>query len=161
MWFLIDYRDERGKSIEEHENYPPFGDWSSCSPGYASREELIKGQGIPLEPCKECGEPFGTNYVESTKARQLEHNLCFGCLLWTERMNDPINNPDRYLIAEHKFYSIADENMKGPRGFGGSRWTFKRISDDKIITSTNVWYGGDIPEHFWDRIPDTATIIRE
>jgi hypothetical protein len=62
------------------------------------------------------------------------------------------------MIVDHKWYTIGNERDTGGfRGFGGSKFTFDK--NLTIIDSTNVWFGGDIPKHFWDRIPNNAIMV--
>jgi len=87
----------------------------------------------------------------------IKRNMCFSCDLWTNRIED--SNKDNKMIVDHIFYSVAREDDKSSsRGFGGAKFTF--VKNGKTIISTNVWYGGDIPHHFWTRTPDNAIIVK-
>jgi hypothetical protein len=69
-------------------------------------------------------------------------------------------DPAKQLIADGQFYSIGSENAHcGARGFGGRRFRFRRLADDSIVESTNMWSGGTIPPAWRDRLPDTAVML--
>ena len=147
--------------IIESEEYPVMcsngGKWTSCTGGYNSREELIKGRGIPENPCVECDNIFDTNYYENEK--MIERNMCFSCNLWTDRISEATKQ--KVMIVNHSMYTIGpeDTSISRFRGFGGHKFVF--IRDDVRYESTNVWSGGKIPVHFRDRIKDNAIILKE
>lgn len=107
----------------------------------------------PDVTCKECGVTHKAKYVEEVKNRMLKESLCFKCLHWTRWME---NASDPNVVrVNHKHYYIGDEMARGMRGFGGSEWNIV-FHDGRKITSTNLWFQGDIPKHFTDRLPDNA-----
>lgn len=70
-------------------------------------------------------------------------------------------DPARELVADGRFYSVGDENApRGARGFGGRKFTFRRLADGSVVESTNMWSGGTIPPAWRDRLPDTAVMLQ-
>ena len=70
-------------------------------------------------------------------------------------------DPAKNLVADGRFYTIGSENEhRGARGFGGRRFTFRRLADDSVVESTNMWSGGTIAPAWRDRLPDTAVMIQ-
>lgn len=71
-------------------------------------------------------------------------------------------NPNDAVVKGH-FYSIGPENPRTPRkyrGFGGDRYVV-RFNDGRMVTSTNMWYAGTIPEQFRGQLPDNAEFVKE
>jgi hypothetical protein len=84
--------------------------------------------------------------------------LCFECNYWADAMESVRRNPERALVANGRFYVIADESAPKPHGFNGRKMIF-RLYDETVIESTNVWNGSQVPPGFRGEMPDTATII--
>ena len=104
--------------------------------------------------CVECGE---TKSVHSGDIKRLvAEQLCFTCNFWREKvaMRD---NPNVARI-EGKHYMIEDEHSNS-RGFGGDRFVIF-FADGRRVETHNLWFQGDIPAHFRNRLPDNATFER-
>lgn len=160
-WFMLEEVNLGKTEIVQSESYPEtFTDgtrWSSRSRGYDTKEALLKGEGILDKPCVCCGSLVSTNYVEDMKAQLIRKNMCFACNVWDERSRNIKKNN---IIANYTWYTLGDEDGTGPfRGFGGNQFQFLK-NDDVLITSTNVWYGGEIPPRWRDKIPNNAILIK-
>lgn len=106
-------------------------------------------------PCTVCGETgFHRNYMGETGKRMKETGECFSCAHWGQRADNP---PE--LVIDHYIYSIGPE--PGPNfdrrflGMAGRRFTIE-FFDGRKVTTHNLWSGGEVPERFRDRIPNTA-----
>lgn len=103
--------------------------------------------------CKLCGSP-----IEFWRE---DEDTCFSCDLWTIRQTE-VSLPETVIAEDgnggRTFYSIGDENCKSPfRGFGGAHVTI-HFFDGRVVKSSNLWCGGDIPERFYDKYPINASI---
>lgn len=156
MWFI--FENEISQLIIEAETYPPMkidGIYYTSSRGYKDKEELDKA--LLPEPCVICGRRVHHNFMEPVKQQMIAKNMCFSCNLWDNRASE---SPDNRMIVRHSMYTVSDEKASHfMRGFGGARFKFKSLKDGKVTESTNVWFGGDIPKYFWERMPDNAEMI--
>lgn len=100
--------------------------------------------------CPVCGrvlQPYEEHYLD-------EKGECFECSLWRERLS-LLGNPD-VAIIDGTFYTIGDENSTDPfRGFGGDKFVIK-FKDGREVTTTNLWCGGEISEHWRPQFPNNA-----
>jgi len=97
--------------------------------------------------CPTCGK-------ESNEYSVKKHKECFECSLWRERL--PLVGKPNTAIIDGTFYTIGDENDLSPfRGFGGDKFVI-RFKDGREITTTNLWYGGQISDAWKDKFPDNA-----
>jgi hypothetical protein len=151
MWYLCHNDDEQ--VLIESDEFPGFGKWWSVVGGYDTKEELFIKRCILDKPCVCCGNLVDTHYSEPLKSQMTRKNMCFACNIWDER-KDMIE--ERHMIANGVFYSIGDEKTLY-KGFGGKEFVF--MKEGKIVTSTNVWYGGKIPQRFRNALPDNAVLL--
>ena len=105
--------------------------------------------------CPTCGQELGAaSFIGSDERSVKEHGECFECALWRERL-PLVGNPDTAII-DGTFYTIDDENDPSPfRGFGGDKFVIK-FKDGREVTTTNLWCGGHIPEHWKPQFPNNA-----
>lgn len=104
--------------------------------------------------CEVCGK-------EIEKSKQLHKVLCSSKCFTTDFWNDITTHKDEYVIINGRSYYVADENATGPfRGFDGSLFKIKKHSGE-IITTTNLWWQGSIPEEFREKIPNNAEWYKE
>lgn len=111
---------------------------------------------IECEPyaCIECGKHEAAKYLNNEK--MVSRRLCFFCNFWTNHANNPNG-----IRVNGKHYTIGAEHPKTERhlrGFCGDKFHFRK-HDGAEIVSTNVWFQGDIPERFRERMPDNAVIV--
>ena len=101
--------------------------------------------------CPTCKKEIGTSVSEDSIKEKGE---CFECALWRERL-PLVGNPD-VAIIDGTMYTIGDENDPSPfRGFGGDKFVIN-FKDGRKVTTTNLWCGGDISEHWRPQFPDNA-----
>jgi hypothetical protein len=113
----------------------------------------------PDVTCVECGEEDDANYVDSTRALMLRDQRCFTCYFWLGHIESDRSNA---VVASGTHYRIQPDSKTGfAVGFGGAEFRFRPIAGGDDIVSHNVWYQGEIPERFRDRLPDTHTLIRD
>lgn len=69
---------------------------------------------------------------------------------------------DEHIIIDDECYTIGNEEAGkwSTRGYGGKKFIIKK-SDDTIITTTNLWHNGNVPERFKELLPNNATFIEE
>ena len=103
--------------------------------------------------CPTCGKEIGTSV--SDERSLIENGECFSCSIWRERLS-LVGRPD-IAIIDGTFYTIGDENDPSPfRGFGGDKFVIK-FKDGREVTTTNLWCGGNIDEHWKSQFPDNAS----
>lgn len=112
--------------------------------------------------CAECRTPvFGEaikKWAADVRVRLDERKLCFGCLIWTEHLEE---KSSRIVRVKGVQYRIGEKTSAPDhcKGFGGSRYKIK-FFDGRKEESTNLWCNGDIPPHFRDRMPDNAEFVK-
>lgn len=146
---IIEEYSENMKTISQG------GPYWMISTSYDSKEALLIGERVAAEPCKMCGQYFNTHYANNE--RMIEKNLCFGCNFWDAM----VERNDR-IIANHTCYKDGGNKPSGDRscmGFGGAQWKI-RMNDGRLIETNNLWHNGEIPKHFWERMPDNAVILQ-
>ena len=105
--------------------------------------------------CKICGKEENISmFYPDTQKKLRKNGLCFSCQLWQERL-PLVNNPE-VAIIDGTFYTIGDENDSSQfRGFGGDKFVI-HFKDGREVTTTNLWCGGDISEHWKPKFPNNA-----
>lgn len=108
--------------------------------------------------CPACGiEDFHVHYSGDVAARMKATNECFTCAFWEIRCaaGEPI-------VIEAHVYGIGREpGPHTPRwdlGMGGRRFDIE-FFDGRRVTTHNLWSGGEIPERYRSRLPDTARFL--
>lgn len=117
--------------------------------------------------CLKCGfENPHLAYGEPVKSQMRGRQLCFSCNFWINRIEKFDEDGDRtYLTVDGAVYSfytkepMVDKSKHGFLGFGGRVWWIYFPSTDTRIKTNNLWHGGDVPEHFRDRIKDNAEFL--
>ena len=108
--------------------------------------------------CRKCSEDIELHYGNGFNNKLKELEICFNCDFWYEKVENV--NHINSLRIEREHYWIGEEKTNsglGFRGFGGRKFKIKK--GDKIITTTNLWHQGKIPEHFKELLPDNAEFI--
>jgi hypothetical protein len=94
----------------------------------------------------------------------------FNALFWAVKVewlnNGDINsNGEKVVRINGEHYVIGSENAPGSfRGFGGRKFVIKFIDGnhkDKIVTTTNLWCQGDIPEELRHILKDNAIFLKD
>ena len=156
MWYILENSEKQ--EICERDVRPNFQDgdtfWTRLSPGYSSYEDLIEKNKILDEPCVCCGRKTITTY--HNRDSLVKKNMCFGCDIWDERSKH--QNNDNVMIVNGDWYTVGPEDKNNKmRGFGGRKFVF--VKNGKMVESTNVWFGGEIPQIWKSKIKDNASII--
>lgn len=108
----------------------------------------------PWVTCVECGVQDQAAYTSPTKEKMVERSLCFMCLFWTEKVESSKSNT---FVYKGHHYTIGDEDTKGTRGNYGRRYMVA-FFDGRHVLTRNLWHQGAIPDHFRDRLPNTAVM---
>lgn len=105
--------------------------------------------------CPTCNKELGTDsFISSDERSMRKDGECFECAIWRERLS-LVGNPNTAII-DGTFYTIGDENSKDPfRGFGGNKFVI-RFKDGRVVTTTNLWCGGHIPDVWKSKFLDNA-----
>ena len=107
--------------------------------------------------CRMCGSLEDT--TRWTNGPKLEEKqLCFSCNFWDEIVPS-YNKGEHFVDQNNGCYVIGNENPKATyfRGFGGAKTTIT-FNDGRIVKSTNLWFRGDVPEHFKTLLPPNAQL---
>lgn len=129
--------------------------WTMIAGGFNSVEELHEKCKILPESCKECSHLISTTYNEPHKSEMISRNICLRCNIWTNKLNT-LPDPNCFVV-NGGVYNVKP-NIDGPggfKGFGGREFRF--IKNSVLTISHNVWFNGQVPVHFKDRIKDNAT----
>jgi len=172
-------------TLEHNEEYDYFGISHEQSPeGGKHGMSLGKDERVAREawrellaksPCRECGEPPFGKYMEPTQSDMEKRGLCFSCNHWTDVVAE--TKPGRAVIAGF-IYSIGEDELSIARrcgwpaaagrlrsdyrhvlGHGGAEFSIE-FFDGSQRTTTNLWAGGQIPDHFRERLPDNARFLK-
>jgi hypothetical protein len=80
-------------------------------------------------------------------------DMCFLCNYW----HDALAQPDKLIINGCIYFDCGWSNS-GCLGFGGRKFTYRKLTPDSLpITTNNLWNGARIPE-LW-HMPDNAEFI--
>lgn len=90
--------------------------------------------------------------------RLSKSDVCFSCDFW-QRYVENRDAADRVRI-NGSHYIIGEEDARGERGCGGSKFIIEFTNGRRVITR-NLWVQGKIPAHFREQLPDNAQFIRE
>ena len=128
---------------------------------YLFAQQWAKHFVVHLEPapevriCTECGVYFVPNLDSDA---YIDHN-CFNCSFWLEKIDmDPVDKREQTII--NGVHMMACPSTDGPfQGMGGRQHIFEYFDDGRMVFCDNVWYQGEIPERFRDRLPDNARVV--
>lgn len=114
--------------------------------------ETVIGHPSACTVCK--AEGFSTSYMDCEEKRRMDRDgLCFKCAFWslkTERKHPTIINGI--------FYGPGNRTSGEFRGMGGRRFDIEYF-DGRRITTFDLWCGGEIPDVWRDKLPDTAKFL--
>ena len=106
--------------------------------------------------CKVCGSlEDSTRWINGNTL--VKKQLCQTCNFWDEIV--PSYNKGQHFVDQNNgCYFIGNENSKDYfRGFGGAKTTIT-FNDGRIVKSTNLWFRGDVPQHFRSLLPINAKL---
>lgn len=76
---------------------------------------------------------------------------------WEEKIAN--KNNQNQVVYNHNVYYIGDG--KGlSKGFDGDTFEIT-FNDGRIVITDDLWYNGELPKEFWDKLPDNAKSIKE
>jgi hypothetical protein len=104
--------------------------------------------------CCLCGEHEEAHYVGNK--RMVDAKLCFTCNFW-----DELTTQASKTIRIEGTHYMNGPNAKKPHkynGFAGRKFTIK-MNSGEIIETCDLWYQGEIPTRFRDKMPDNATFV--
>lgn len=106
--------------------------------------------------CKTCGK---YTFRRLMPHAYLNGENCHTCSYWFKKATYGPERRERQVIVNHTHYMIGEE-FEGPgfRGLGG-RGLAIGFLDGRVVITSNLWHQGEIPEHFWDLLPDNANFI--
>ena len=113
---------------------------------------------FPEYKCVECGTEGDANKFLRDVARSLfEQKLCFTCHHWA-RLLELADDP-KTVRAKGHHYRIGPEGEPFS-GFAGTKFVVK-FYDGRVVTTTNLWHQGEIPERFRGRMLDNAVFEKD
>jgi hypothetical protein len=108
----------------------------------------------PVRVCNGCGkENYSASYSPNCAEKKLidSMGICFDCAFWEVRAK-----LTHETVIDHYLYGVGDQPKGGKyNGMGGRRFDIEYF-DGRVVTTYDLWAGGEIPERFRGRIPDTA-----
>jgi hypothetical protein len=113
--------------------------------------------------CRECKTVFDTSRTSGGLALK-ERGLCFDCNFWTEKVDwaeagDLSSGRKVARVLGHHYIISPDQADLRSAGMGGRKCQVRFTSGPHAgaeITTRNLWFQGEIPDHFRDRLPDNA-----
>jgi hypothetical protein len=158
--YVLEKDGHTARIISEDESKIRFRDHNYCvmTGAYNSLEELLKS--ADMRPsCSCCGNIYITTFHEPVRSEMLKRNMCHGCNLWTNRI-DEIKGKGNVMIAGGYYYTVYPDAPNAYfKGHGGREFKFEILATGTTIISHNVWSGGRIPEHMKHLLSDNAKIL--
>jgi hypothetical protein len=111
---------------------------------------------MPQLFCEICGKEIEQSQYMNADLCSSE---CFHKHFWNELIE--IKDDPNVVRVNGEHYYIGDENApKGAfRGFDGAEFVIK-FNNGSMVTTTNLWYNGEIPEDYQKELPDNAVFIK-
>lgn len=122
-----------------------------------SPESIFGGDNPHLDSrivCRSCSQEEHIRWGAGVNRWLFHEKLCFDCDFWLEYVERASESTSIRVDGRH--YIIGDEQAVSIfRGHGGREFRIE-FKDGRIVTSTNLWQQGEIPERFRDKLPDNA-----
>lgn len=122
--------------------------------------------------CLECGfENPNINYGGGYREQLKERKLCFTCNHWTNYIERTdlltswkVDTERTRIVVNGHAYSFDTnqpfkDKSRGLLGYGGRVWWIYFPSSDTRVKTNDLWHGGEVPEHFRDRIRNNAEFL--
>lgn len=125
------------------------------------------GKSVTSDPGSSSYETDTSHFIESRLTEIMrEKSCCFSCAVWFRRIKETpstIADGNVSVIVNHEAYIVHPFMEGGLKGFvGHSGFIFRfQMNDGTVIRSNNVWTQGNVPEIFWEDIPNNARRITE
>ena len=106
--------------------------------------------------CKMCGSLEDSSRWINGKTLK-KKQLCHNCNFWDEIVPS-YNKGQHFVDQKNNCYYIGNENSKDSfRGFDGAKTTIT-FNNGRVVNSTNLWFRGEVPEHFRKLLPQNAKL---
>jgi hypothetical protein len=132
---------------------------------YFENLECLRCRDRSVLSCRECGMPDQARYMQPIRDQMLERELCFGCRLWLERIEElhaGTADGSHVLVdqnwALHSFSSTGWGSPSSSKGYGGARWVVRLNEGAQEFKTDSLWCGGTVPEWFRERLPQSGTV---
>jgi hypothetical protein len=135
---------------------------------FAKTAKFVKNEGEfsylpPVKHCVECGSEIKMDNVWWRFAETMvEYKICQSCSHWIDQLL--LRNENCVVVEENgqrHHYRIGEEvsgRSQWGKGYGGSKSVI-RFFDGHVVTTTNLWHQGQIPERFFDHFPVNAEFV--
>jgi hypothetical protein len=116
----------------------------------------LRGKFDHEDRCGECGKFIEYEGFVGFERKRAPLPFCWDCKFWLER----IPMKDRQFVAGDPtvFYGIGTKTRPSSGNGYAGRWFTVTFNDGRIVETCDLWFGGDIPERFQDRLPVNATL---
>lgn len=113
--------------------------------------------------CVECGMLEADHWIEGVGDKLRARSLCHSCDLWVDRIAEIATGGRAQPVINGTFYGYDPKRPmhggdKSHLGHGGREFRIRWADGSEVVTN-NLWCGGDVPEHFRDRLPNTAEFV--
>lgn len=81
---------------------------------------------------------------------------CFHDHFWLEKIE--LHDDDTVVVNHTRYHISPDAPNNFFKGHGGAEFIIE-FFDGRKVTSRNLWCQGDVPEKYWDVIPDNAKFM--
>lgn len=113
--------------------------------------------------CGECGKwiEYGSTAGFEFERRPLP--FCWHCKFWLDRITPTSRSrvgraAVEALITEGGYYSIGTAKTPSSHNGHGGHWFTVTFNDGRIVETCDLWFGGEIPERFRDRLSINACL---
>ena len=101
--------------------------------------------------CKICGK----------ESKEFSGGCCSMSCFTIDFWNRIVAEKEDHLIINGQCYAVGPENVPySCRGFGGAEFTIEITAKGEVIETNNLWFQGDVPKNFREKLPNTAKFIK-
>lgn len=107
--------------------------------------------------CQHCGYPE-TPKRWSDSVNYTKHQACFGCHYWLHHIGVRTPKSNAVIIGgvHHQDGGWRPYENKSFLGFGGHVWYYKKIGEEEVRRTNNMWHQGTIPS--WIGVTDNCVL---
>lgn len=104
--------------------------------------------------CEECGRWIEYGFFVGFERSNAPLPYCWDCQFWVKRL---VHDPRRVFVDQsHGYCTIGGAAAPSKHnGFAGAWWTIT-FDDGRVVETCDLWFGGEVPERFRDRLIPTA-----
>ena len=104
--------------------------------------------------CRVCGKTEDNIFVIPVMQRLLEQRMCYECDYWSNKVCD--KDCPHSVRIDNRHYQIGQEDApKSTKGFGERPFTIQ-FFDGRVVTTTDLWCQGVIPQCWRQQLPNNA-----